>query len=118
MSGESYNVTLSAQSGLASWSTPWIPVGVGGWRDLSVTLAWSAVASTSGTLSVEGTDDPTGTIAVPLTVDVAHGAWPTVGATADKSLVVLSDCPGYVRVVYTRSAGGGAGQFTGAYTAV
>jgi hypothetical protein len=78
---------------------------------MSCTLVWSAVASTAGALSFEGTDDPTQAGYVPLTVASSHGTWPNVGATASSMMVVLSNCPGYVRLKYTRSAGGGAGQF-------
>lgn len=100
-------------SGAASWTSEWVAVGAGGWRTASFTTAWGAGASTAGALGFEGTDDPdkaAGSV-VPLTTAVSHGTFPTVGATAGKALVVLTNCPGYVRQVYTRSAGGVADQF-------
>lgn len=106
-----YSLKLAPQSGAASWVSAWIPVSQDGWRLASLTVAWGAVAATAGALSIEGTDDPGGTAAVPLTVATSHGTWPTVGATASAALVVLTNCPGWIRVRYTRTAGGGADQF-------
>lgn len=102
---------LTAQSGAADWATSWIPVGAAGFRNASLTCKWAAGASTAGTLSVEGTDDPTGAVAVPLTIDKSHGTFPTVAATASQALVALSNCPGFIRLKYTRSGGGVASQF-------
>lgn len=98
-------------SGAASWSSEWVAVGAGGWRTASFTTSWAAAASTAGVLSFEGTDDPSQTAVVPLGISVSQGTFPNVGATASQALVVLTNCPGYVRQRYTRSAGGVADQF-------
>jgi hypothetical protein len=102
---------LTAQSGTGDWATSWIPVGAAGFRNASLTAKWAAAGSTSGTLSIEGTDDPLGVVAVALTIDKSHGTYPTVGATASQGLVALSNCPGFIRMKYTRAAGGAASQF-------
>lgn len=99
------------QSGAGSWVSDPIAVGAAGFRVASLTLSWGAVASTAGVLAAEGTDDPTFATWVPLTVSVTHGTWPNVAAVAANAMVVLSNCPGFVRLKYTRSAGGGADQF-------
>lgn len=113
-----HNQALAAQSGLADWQSEWIPVAAANFRRASFTLAWTLVAATSGTLAFEGTDDPAKAAAnvVTLTIATSHGTYPTVGAAAANALVVLDNCPGYVRVKYTRAAGGGAGQFSGFVT--
>lgn len=113
---EALNRTLDAQSGLSSWTSAWVRVGKAGYRCISWTTAWAAVAATSGTLSFEGTDDPTQTSVVALTPTVTHGTYPTVGTAAAAALVVLANCPGWVRMRYTRAAGGAAGQFTQSVT--
>lgn len=100
-----------ARDGSATWQ--------GAWKDcskshcVSFTVTWTAVASTAGTLSLQGTDDPAkaATSLVTLTLPTTHGAWPTVAATASTALAIIENPPRFVRVVYTRSAGGGAGQF-------
>lgn len=102
---------LSNRAGTTSFASDWLPVAAAGYRNASFTLAWSEAASTAGTLSFEGTDDPSQAVYAPLTIATKHGTFPAVGATADKALVALSNCPGWVRLVYTRSGGGGANQF-------
>ena len=104
---------IPAKSGLANWTSDWIPVASGGYRMASLQVNWTAVAATNGTLSVEGTNDASKTVVTSLTIDKSHGTYPTVGATASSAMVNVSDCPGWIRVKYTRVAGGGAGQFTG-----
>lgn len=106
---------MSQQSGAADFTSDPIPVAKDGFRRVSLTLFWSLVASTSGTLSVQGTDDPDlGTDSwVNLTVGTYHGTWPTVGAAKANALVVLDNCPLYVRVKYVKAGGGGANQFQG-----
>ena len=108
-----YNQKLANRSGAADWVSDAIAVGAGGHRVASFTILWAAFAATAGTLSFEGTDDPTNAAAswVPITVAKSHGTFPAVGAVAAKALVLLSNCPGWVRVKYTRSAGGTADQF-------
>lgn len=108
---------LASQSGAASFTSDPIPVAKSGFSRLSLTILWAAVAATAGVLSLEGTDDPTQTTWVPLTITTYHGTWPNVAATASQALVVLSDCPAFVRIRYTRSAGGGAAQFNAYATA-
>lgn len=108
------NLTLfSAQSGLASFNSDWIPVGGGGLRTGSFTLAWTAVAATAGVFSFEGTDDPNQAGGVVLATPIVHGSPLAVSTSAGQSLIVLTNCPGWLRVRYARSAGGGAGQFFG-----
>lgn len=104
---------LDAKSGLADWLSDPVPVAADGWRRASFTLLWSAIASTAGVLSFEGTDDPAGTSWVVLTVSTFHGTYPNVAAAAAVALIVLDNCPGWIRVRYTRSGGGAAAQFNG-----
>lgn len=106
----------SGVSGAADWNSGWIPVAAGGFRRASFSLAWAAAASTAGTLAFEGTDDAGQTVVIPLTVATFHGTFPTVGATAGNMLVVLDNCPGWVRLKYTKSGGGAAAQFNGHVT--
>ena len=100
------------QTGATSWVSEPISVGAGGFRVASLTIGWAAVLATAGVLSVEGSDDPSFTAWVPLTVAASHGTWPNVAAGASSAMVVLSNCPGYLRLKYTRSAGGAADQFS------
>lgn len=104
---------LAGQTGAASFDTGWVPVGANGFRNITFTAAWTAVALTAGVLSLEGTDDPAqaSTSAVPLTLTATHGTWPNVGTAAGNAMVGVSDAPAFVRLKYVRSAGGGAGQF-------
>lgn len=104
---------MAGQSGVTSFTSDWVPVGAAGFRRASFTLNWAGAASTAGTLSFEGTDDPTQTVAVPLTLATSHGTFPTVGASAAKALVVIDNCPGWVRLKYTGTGGGAANQFDG-----
>jgi hypothetical protein len=106
----------SGVSGLGDWNSGWIPVAAAGYRRASFTLGWAGVAATAGTLAIEGTDDPTQTIAVALTLGTYHGTYPTVGAGAGTLLAVVDNCPGWVRLKYTRSGGGAAAQFNGHVT--
>jgi hypothetical protein len=107
---------LTGQDGSASFTSAWIPVAVNGFRAASFTLAWAGATSTAGTLSFEGTDDPAQGVVVPLTINTSHGTFPTVGAAASQALVVINNCPAYVRMKWTRSGGGAAGQFNGYVT--
>jgi len=109
---------LSGQTGVANWVTPWRECSQS--HQVSFTIGWAAAASTAGTLSFEGTDDPTQaaglvfapeTNVVPLTITTFHGTYPTVSTSAANALVILENPPKYVRVKYTFSAGGAAGQF-------
>ncbi len=122
---------LPATTGLASWVSPFVDCTY--CHQISFTIAWTAVAATAGTLTIEGTDDPTqanslyshsyayaqvaadftaGTNVVPLTITTTHGTYPTVSTSAANAMVILENPPRFVRVKYTRSAGGGAAQFT------
>ncbi len=112
---------LANKSGLATFSGPWFDASL--CKSVSFQLAWSAVAATNGTLSIEGTNDSAEAAADIVTIAVAaagigasvefQGTWPTVGAIAANALVTLRDPPHFVRVSYTRVAGGGANQFQG-----
>lgn len=81
-------------------------------RILLVNVAWTAIASTAGTLSVQGTEDPANasTSWVTLTASQTNGAQPSAG-TAGAILLAYEFVPTWTRLVYTRSAGGGAAQF-------
>ena len=88
----------------------------GEWLDCDTVVAiafhveWSAFAATDGTLSIEGTNDPTQTKFQALTINVSHGTFPTAGATAAGAIVILQNPPRFVRLKYTRTAGGTTGQ--------
>lgn len=109
---------LLGQTGLASFSGPWVRCDY--LHRVSFTVSWTAVAATAGTLSLEGTDYPIdrpelgavpATAIVPLTITAFHGTWPAVAAIAAVGLVIAENLPRWVRLTYTRSAGGGAAQF-------
>ena len=112
---------LVGKSGLATFNGPWFDASL--CKSLTFQLSWTAVAATDGTLSCEGTNDPAQAAVnvVTLAVGVVNvgasiepqGTWPTVGATASKAQLKIVDPPHFVRVSYTRIAGGGAGQFSG-----
>lgn len=97
------------QSLLASFNGPWIDVG--DYNTVEFHAEWTAVAATDGTLSIEGTLDKASINPQPLTIGTFHGAWPTVGVTADKTIVIIEKPPRFVRLVYTRVAGGALAQF-------
>lgn len=84
----------------------------GAWLDCSDVVCagfhveWSAFALTAGTLSVEGTNDPTQVAFQTMTISVSHGTFPTVGATAAGAIVLVQNPPRFVRLKYTRTAGG------------
>ena len=102
---------LVGQTGLSSWQGPWFDASL--CHELGFTVAWTAVAATNGTLYIEGTDDPDkGALnVVPLTISTSHGTWPTVAAIAGNAMVRVSNPPHFIRLGYTRIAGGGAAQF-------
>lgn len=112
---QSYNTTLPKQNGTASWTSDWFRVGAAGYRVASLTIGWTEVSPSSGAITFEGTDDPDKAVAVLLTVPTFHGTL-TVTSSASQGLAVLSNCPGYIRVRYSRISGGGANQFTVAVT--
>ena len=112
------NAYMVGVSGLATFYGPWVDCSKA--RSMSFNLAWTAVAATAGTLSIEGTNDDAqavtgtaGTNVTTLTIGTYHGTYPTVSTSAANCMVIVEPCPKWVRIVYTRSAGGGAGQFTG-----
>ena len=43
----------------------------------------------------------------------AGGTWPTVSTGAANALVRFENPPRYIRIIYTRTAGGGAAQSSG-----
>jgi len=96
------------QSGAASFQGNWIEVRKS--KAIFMHVAWTAIASTAGTLSLDGSEDPTLTSIVPLTATATHGAQPS-GGTAGQLIIVLENPPSFVRLNYVRSAGGGAAQF-------
>ena len=71
---------------------------------------WAAFAATSGTLSIQGSNDPTQTKFQEMTISVSHGTWPTVGATAAGAIVLIQNPPHWLRLKYTRVAGGTTNQ--------
>lgn len=95
--------------GDASWVSTWF--GTGGYTAISFTVASDNVASTDGTVSFEGTDDPSGTDFVSLVPATIHGDALAVTAADEVRMVVFSNLPAKVRVRYTRVAGGGTDQF-------
>ena len=113
------DVYLVNQSGLATFYGPWFDASA--CKQLSFTISWSAVAATAGTLAFEVTNDSAqavagvgGTNVVAVTaalVVAAGGTYPTVSTSAANCHVAFENCSHWVRLVYTRSAGGGAGQF-------
>lgn len=99
------------QSGSSTWQSGWFDCSKS--HCVSFTVSWTAVALTAGTLSLQGTDDPTkaATSVVTLTLSTTHGTWPTVSTTASAGLAIIENAPRFVRVVFTSTAGGGANQF-------
>ena len=89
---------------------------LGDWVDCSDVVCagfhveWEAVALTAGTLSIEGTNDPTQEKFQEMTISVSHGTWPTVGATAAGAIVLVQNPPRFLRLKYTQSAGGSYDQ--------
>ena len=112
-------IYLSGVSGLATFYGAWVDCSF--LKQIGFTLSWTAVAATAGVLSVEGTDDAAqavagagGTNVVAITVATATGGtWPNVSTGAANAMVRFENPPRYIRIIYTRTAGGGAGQFSG-----
>ena len=71
---------------------------------------WAAFAATSGTLSIQGTNDPTQVKFQEMTIAVSHGTFPTVAAAAAGAIVLVQNPPHWVRLKYTRVAGGTTAQ--------
>lgn len=101
---------LTNQSGVASFN--------GGWIDclnfpfVSISIWWTAVPSTAGTLSLQATDDPAQTSALDTITDFNT----TVDATAGYAAWRVRNPPRYLRVIWTWTAGGAASQFNGVHT--
>lgn len=102
---------VTNKSGTTSWTSDWISVRAAGYRGISMLIDWAAAALTAGTLSLEGTDHPTQAKFTTLTVTTSHGTFPAVSTSAANATVILENCPAYVRIKYTQSAGGAASQF-------
>lgn len=107
--------SVEVYSGAATWTSRWVKLETP--RSVLVyMLAWTAVAATAGTLTIEVTNDPDGGALNTLALDNAQLTWLGTGfapsTTAGLSLIVLENLPRYVRMKYTRSAGGGADQFS------
>jgi hypothetical protein len=107
-------LALSSQSGLASWTSEWIDTRR--YRFLLLLFSWSAAAGTAGTLGLEGTLDPAKAAQnihdISSIVTVYYGTWPTVAASAGACTIPLDKVFPYLRLKYTRAAGGAAGQFS------
>lgn len=108
------------KSGLATWRSEWVhitkPRCILTWL-----IAWTAFAATAGTITLEGTNDPLSAVSGAagnnvFTLTTASlplwGTGFTPDANAGRTWVALEGCPNYVRMVYTRSAGGGVDQFS------
>lgn len=107
------NDYLVGVSGGASFNGGWIDTQA--FRVVAFNVSWTAVAATNGTISFEATNDPlqqAGSI-VALTITTIHGNGGvlTVGTSASAIGVVIENTFAFHRLKYTRSAGGGAGQF-------
>jgi len=102
---------LSNQDGSTSFNAGWIDTRK--CRELVAHVSWTAIAATAGTLALQGSEDDSlsSTTAVTLTATVTHGAQPT-GGTAGSLILVVEYIPSFVRLIYTRTGGGGANQFT------
>jgi hypothetical protein len=121
---------LNGQSGLASFSGPWIDCSRFGLVQINVW--WSAFAATSGALTVDISGDytfgaapnPAAGSITQLTLNAptggnitgVHGTGLTVGATAGATFINIWPTPRLVRLTYTRSAGGTTGQFNATVT--
>lgn len=101
--------------GSATWVSRWIelssPASI-----ISFLITWTAVAATVGVLTVEVTNDPAQASTSVVTLTTASlTLWGTgfvPDASAGKTWLSLEALPRFVRVKYTRSAGGGAAQFS------
>jgi len=112
---------LYNKSGSATFNGPWFDASE--CKSVVFQLSWSAFAATDGTLSCEGTNDPAQAAGNQVTLAVGvvnvgasiepQGTWPTVGATASKCTLKIVDPPHFVRISYTRIAGGTTNQFQG-----
>ena len=120
---------LLDQSLAASFVGPWIDCSNLGNKRLDFTASWTAVALTDGDFYLEGSGDPraeidkirgTSTaIAVPRTIPdgsfdgeqaSVSGKLITINANAGEFQINLTDVPAFIRLGYTRRAGGGAAQ--------
>ena len=120
---------LLDQSMAASFVGPWIDCRMLSAKRLGFTASWTAVALTDGEFYVEGTDDPRAEIdkirgtstAIGVKRTIPSGSFDGSEATAaDKGITPnanagnfqlnLTDVPAFVRLGYTRDAGGGAAQ--------
>lgn len=98
---------LTLQTGLASFSTPWVTAQG---RQLVLSLTWDAVAATVGVITLDGNS---GGSAIVLGIPVAAGFYGTaaVGAVAGFYTVDIENPLFQHRLTYTRTAGGAADQF-------
>jgi hypothetical protein len=108
------NDYLAGQDGSATFNGAWIDTK--GFSLLSFNIAWTAVAATSGTLSFDATNDPakaSTSIISSVTVSTIEGnsGALTVSTSAGVVGVNFSRLFRFMRLTYTRSAGGGASQF-------
>lgn len=110
---EAYAVNVS---GAATWHGPWFDASL--CASLTFNVSWSAVAATDGALSIEATNDPAQAAANVVTLladntltNVQVNGTLTVSTTASKALITVTRPSHFVRVSYTRTAGGGANQF-------
>lgn len=106
--------TLASQSGASGWSSEWMDVRKFGLAYLLIT--WTAVASTSGAITVQGTVHPAQSNSDAIhdltsVLATVYGTGLTVGATAGAVTIPVSNTFPYLRCSYTRVAGGGAAQF-------
>lgn len=119
-------------SGLASFTGRWIDTAM--LSCISFNIWWTAVAATAGTLAIQASNDmtmgvdpnasgPTAESITTLTLTAPTGGSTlgvhgnsgslAVGASASSVVIIMEKLPKFLRVSYTRSAGGGSGQFFG-----
>ncbi len=102
-------------SGLATWQSNWVELATPK-EILTYNIAWTAVAATDGLITLEGTNDPAKASTSIVTFTTANltlwGTGFTVSTTAGKTFASVEGAPHFARMVYTRTAGGGAGQFS------
>ncbi len=111
---EYLNLPPGTSNGSASFNGAWIDTRKA--REALIHFAWTAVAATNSVFTIQGSEDPSvsDTTAVTLTPTVIHGngAVLTLGATASAAIALVEYIPSFMRIVYTRTAGGGANQLS------
>lgn len=107
----------SGKAGAADMYSEWVDLLY--YHTSSWNIAWTAVAATAGTISFEGTNDPTYAATsivtcVPTTIR-GNGGSLTVPVTAAciECAFDVKDMPRFMRYKNHQTAGGAVGQFSG-----